>query len=287
MNMKRKIFVLFVIGLVGVFSSVEMAFAQQKEAPASEPTATPVDTPAVQAAVQEPSVQSVPVQPAAAPKQEKVPSQEAATTPVASATGAQAAAEQSAQAAPATEPATSQKPVEKSAENATSVEPKQSSLEKDLKQATTEEKPKEEFVAARETVGEEVELDDAKEKVVFAPKKKRDPTLSPDDYLLIEYREKQRLAAIEAEKQRKLDEERRKKEEAERLRQLELARIKDPAREVRNKIKVSGVIGQEVFIGNKIYTIGNTVYGARIISISPEEVVFSYKGHRFVRKIQL
>ncbi len=161
-------------------------------------------------------------------------------------------------------------------------------LEKDLAQASAPEQPSnEEFVAARETVEEEIMEPEEPQVVVYNPKSQRDPTLSPDDYLLIQHREQQRLAAIEAERQRKLEEERRKKEEAERLRQLELERIKDPTREVRNKIRIGGVIGQEVFIGSKIYTIGNTIYGARIVAVKPDEVVFSYKGHKFVRKVQL
>ncbi len=142
------------------------------------------------------------------------------------------------------------------------------------------------FVAKREELPEETAPAQTK-RVVFNPKNHRDPTLSPDDFLLLQYREQQRLAAIEAERQRKLAEERRKREEAERLRQLELARIKDPTREVRNKIKVGGIIGQEVFIGSRIYTVGKKIYGARIVEVRPEEVVFSYKGHKFVRKVQL
>ena len=125
------------------------------------------------------------------------------------------------------------------------------------------------------------------QRVVYNPKNHRDPTLSPDDFLLLQYREQQRLAAIEAERQRQLAEERRKREEAERLRQLELARIKDPTREVRNKIHVGGIIGQEVFIGSRIYTVGKSIYGARIVEVRPDEVVFSYEGHKFVRKVQL
>ena len=144
----------------------------------------------------------------------------------------------------------------------------------------------ESFVAPREEVTEVVETP-AAPKVVYNPKNHRDPTLSPDDFLLLQYREQQRLAALEAERQRKLAEERRRREEAERLRQLELARIKDPTREVRNKIRVTGIIGEEVFIGDKIYTIGKSIYGARIVEVRPEEVVFSYKGHKFVRKVQL
>lgn len=142
------------------------------------------------------------------------------------------------------------------------------------------------FVTPREEVAENAKA--AREpRVVYNPKNRRDPTLSPDDFLLLQYREQQRLAALEAERQRKLAEERRRREEAERLRQLELARIKDPTREVRNKIRVTGIIGQEVFIGSRIYTVGKSIYGARIVEVHPDEVVFSYKGHKFVRKVQL
>ena len=144
----------------------------------------------------------------------------------------------------------------------------------------------ENFVAPREEVPQSAKEAPAP-RVVFNPKNRRDPTLSPDDFLLLQYREQQRLAALEAERQRKLAEERRRREEAERLRQLELARIKDPTREVRNKIRVTGIIGEEVFIGSRIYTIGKSIYGARIIEVRPDEVVFSYKGHKFVRKVQL
>lgn len=143
------------------------------------------------------------------------------------------------------------------------------------------------FVSKREEAVQEQTAPEPAKRVIFNPKNHRDPTLSPDDFLLLQFREQQRLAAIEAERQRKLAEERRKREEAERLRQLELARIKDPTREVRNKIRVGGIIGQEVFIGSRIYTVGKSIYGARIVEVRPEEVVFSYKGHKFVRKVQL
>jgi len=187
--------------------------------------------------------------------------------------------------APAAQPAQEQPAVPAEKPVATA---EQKAIEQDLAQADeAAAQPEGEFVAARETVEEEIIAPKETPRVVFAPKSQRDPTLSPDDFLLIQHREQQRLAAIEAERQRKLDEERRKREEAERLRQLELERIKDPTREVRNKIRIGGVIGQEVFIGSKIYTVGNTVYGARIIAVRPDEVVFSYKGHKFVRKVQL
>lgn len=148
------------------------------------------------------------------------------------------------------------------------------------------EDPAEGFVVQREEVSEAKTLA-LEPRVVFNPKSQRDPTLSPDDLLLLAHREKQRLAAIEAERQRKLAEERRKREEAERQRLLELERLKDPTKDIRNRIHVSGVIGQEVFIGDKIYTVGNSIYGARIIEVTPDYVVFSYKGHQFRRNVKL
>jgi len=124
-------------------------------------------------------------------------------------------------------------------------------------------------------------------KVVFNPKINRDPTLSPDDILLLESRRKAAEAAKEAERRRKEEEERRRIEEEKRLRELELLRLKDPSREVRNKISIGGIIDQEVFIGDKIYTVGNSIYGATITEVRPDGVVFSYKGHTFVKKIPI
>lgn len=143
------------------------------------------------------------------------------------------------------------------------------------------------FMPVREDLGAADKDEAAAPRVVYNPSNHRDPTLSPDEFLLLQYREKQRLAAIEAERQKKLAEERRKRLEEERRRQLELELIKDPTRAVRNKIHVGGIIGQEVFIGNKIYTPGKSIYGAKIVEVRPEEVVFSYKGHKFIRKVNL
>lgn len=123
--------------------------------------------------------------------------------------------------------------------------------------------------------------------VSYNPPTDRDPTLSPDDRLLIRHREEERLRAQEAERQRKLEAERRRLAELERQRQLELERLRDPSREIRGKIRVNGIIGQEVFIGNKVYGVGKTVYGARIVQVLPDSVVFMYKGQKFTKKVQL
>ncbi len=126
-----------------------------------------------------------------------------------------------------------------------------------------------------------------KVRVSFNPSKKRDPMLSPDDILLMEHREKQRLAAIEAERKRKEEDERRRREEEERKRQWELMLLKDPSILIRDKIKINGIIDKEVLIGNKLYGIGNTYMGAKIVAVGPESVTFLYKGQKFVKKLKL
>ncbi len=123
--------------------------------------------------------------------------------------------------------------------------------------------------------------------VVYNPPTDRDPTLSPDDTLLLRHREEERLRALEAERQRKLDEERKRLEELERQRQWELELLRDPSRLIRGRIRVNGIIGQEAFIGNKIYSVGDSVLGARIVEVRPDAVVFVYKGQRFTRPVEL
>ena len=105
--------------------------------------------------------------------------------------------------------------------------------------------------------------------------------------LLLKHREAERLRALEAERQRKIDAERKRLADLERQRQLELERLRDPSREVRGKINISGIIGQEVFIGSKVYKVGQSVLGARIVSVQPDAVVFVYKGQKFTKKVQL
>jgi hypothetical protein len=141
------------------------------------------------------------------------------------------------------------------------------------------------FVPARETSASGEQKGAAK--VRYKPSSERDPMLSPDDRLLLEHKKKEarRLAALERKRQEEA--ERRRIAELERQRQWELERLRDPSREIRGKIRINGIIGQEVFIGNKVYTVGKTVLGARIVSVQPDRVVFLYKGQRFTKKIQL
>lgn len=115
----------------------------------------------------------------------------------------------------------------------------------------------------------------------------KDPMLSPDDILLLKHREKLRMQAEEAERRRREEEERRRLAEEERRRQWELMLIKDPTILVRNQIRIDGLIDKEVLIGGRLYTIGSVYKGAKIVKVSGDSVTFSYKGHKFVKKVKL
>ena len=126
-----------------------------------------------------------------------------------------------------------------------------------------------------------------KPQVSFALQKDRDPMLSADDLLLIKHREQQRMAAEAAERRRQAEAEKRRLAEEERRRQWELALIKDPTIIIRNQIRISGLIDKEVLIDGKLYTVGHTYKGAKIVAVGPDSVTFSYKGHKFVKKVAI
>ena len=127
----------------------------------------------------------------------------------------------------------------------------------------------------------------SKPNVKFSLKGNRDPMLSAEDVMVLQHREKMRLAAEAAERKRKEEEERKRLAEEERRREWERMIIRDPTILVRNQIKISGLIDKEVLIGGKLYTIGNTYKGAKIVAVGADSVTFSYKGHKFVKKVSL
>ncbi len=140
--------------------------------------------------------------------------------------------------------------------------------------------------------GEESEMSAPREAIVkpqvsFSLQNQRDPMLSPDDILLIRHREQQRMAAEAAERRRQAEAEKKRLAEEERRRQWELALIKDPTIIIRNQIHISGLIDKEVLIEGKLYTVGHTYKGAKIVAVGPDSVTFVYKGHRFVKKVKI
>ena len=123
--------------------------------------------------------------------------------------------------------------------------------------------------------------------VTFELPNRRDPMLSQDDLLVIKHREQQRLLAEENERKRRAAEERRRAAEEERRRQRELALIKDPTLLIREQISIGGIIDKEVLIGGRLYSVGSTYKGAKIVGVGADSVTFSYKGRKFVKKVKI
>lgn len=171
------------------------------------------------------------------------------------------------------------------------------SIESDLAQAQAGEPAADEgFVASRESVPAQT-APAATAKVVYNPKVRRDPTLSPDDILILKDRA-DRLRAAQLREQKLAEEaERRRLAAEERRRQRQLLLLKYPELEVKNRFRIGGVIGKEVFFGNnadRMYTVGSTfpVKGesgemrrVKIEDVRLDSVVFSYQGRRFTKKI--
>ena len=145
--------------------------------------------------------------------------------------------------------------------------------------AVSEMEPEERSSSGRENI--------SRPNVKFTLKGGRDPMLSPDDILLLKHREKMRLQAEEAERRRREEEEKRRLAEEEKRRQWELMLIKDPTILVRNQIRIDGLIDKEVLIGGKLYSVGHTYKGAKIVHVGADSVTFSYKGHKFVKKVKI
>lgn len=152
------------------------------------------------------------------------------------------------------------------------------------------------FVAPRESAPAETTVSKS-DKVLYNPKTRRDPTLSPDDALILADRAEKLRIAQEKERKRKELEARKEAERKERERQRQLLLLKYPELEVKNRIRIGGVIGKEVFFGNnvdKMYTVGSSISvrgesgnmrRVKIVAINLDSVVFSYNGRRFTKRI--
>ena len=124
------------------------------------------------------------------------------------------------------------------------------------------------------------------ERVSFNPATRRDPTISREEQALAELKEKDRMRAAEAARLAREAAARKAKEDlARRLREEEDMK-RNPAREVIGKINLQGIVNKEAFINDRVYGVGQSVLGARIISITDGEVLFNYKGQNFTKKIK-
>ncbi|MBI4669230.1 MAG: hypothetical protein HY747_08595 [Elusimicrobia bacterium] len=105
--------------------------------------------------------------------------------------------------------------------------------------------------------------------VVYQPRTKRDPTVSPAQ-----------------ERQSKLAEDRRReKEKLKHAAELTRQKASDPFESIRRKISVQGVLDTEegilVIVNNQILKRGDSYLDAKIVRIQGNKVVFKYKGKLF------
>lgn len=122
-------------------------------------------------------------------------------------------------------------------------------------------------------------------KVKFAPKNNRDPFLSKEE---IERMEKDRRSQIEQIEKNKRERERAliAEREAEKARLEKEAYYKaNPQLAIIKKIKIQGMMGDEVQINNDFKGVGDKVFGATITKITNTKIHFKYKGKDFTMPI--
>lgn len=100
----------------------------------------------------------------------------------------------------------------------------------------------------------------------YTPKGDRDPTLSPADYSRMQELELQRL-------------------ETERLQRL-AERRKPKTPQFESRLRLQGIVGNAAIINGEMYSVGQTIYGARIIKIGANYVIGEYKGRKFRKVLQ-
>ena len=137
--------------------------------------------------------------------------------------------------------------------------------------------------AATEATQTEKEQVQPKEeqRVKFAPTNKRDPFLSRDEVSTIERNRRAEMERIEKERKAKEDAliAARDAEKAKAEREAYLKA--NPHLAIVSKIKIQGMMGDEVQINNDFKGVGDKVAGATITKITNTKIYFKYKGKDF------
>lgn len=118
-------------------------------------------------------------------------------------------------------------------------------------------------------------------KVKFSPSNKRDPFLSRDEVSTIERNRRAEMDRIAREKKAKEDAliAARKAEEDKLKREAYLK--ENPHLAIIGKIKIQGMMGDEVQINNTFKGVGDKVAGATITKITGSRIYFKYQGKTF------
>lgn len=138
-------------------------------------------------------------------------------------------------------------------------------------------------VAIKSEEEQEATKKDKKEeaRVQFSPKNKRDPFLSRDEVSSIERARRAELERIEKEKKDK-ENALIAARDAEKARIEREAYLKaNPHLAIVGKIKIQGMMGDEVQINNDFKGVGDKVAGATITKITGTRIFFKYKGKDF------
>ena len=118
-------------------------------------------------------------------------------------------------------------------------------------------------------------------KVQFSPKNKRDPFLSREEVATIEKLRREAIDKIEREKKAKQDALIAARN-AERARLEREAYLKaNPHLAIVGRIKIQGMMGDEVQINDDFKGVGDKVVGATITKITGTRIHFKYKGKDF------
>ncbi len=107
---------------------------------------------------------------------------------------------------------------------------------------------------------------DQKPASAYKPRTDRDPTLSPDDYQRIKDLE---AARLEAERQARWAERNRPK-----------------APDITSRLQLQGIVGNAAIINGEMYSVGQSVLGARIIKVGANYVIVEHKGKKFRKVLQ-
>lgn len=132
---------------------------------------------------------------------------------------------------------------------------------------------------------------------LFNPKVQRDPTLSPDDVLLLEATRRERELAAKKAAAAAAAAARAKELAAQKEREFKIKMLKYPELEVKGMFKIRSVIGEEVFFDKEAkrpHKVGSTfpvkgrlgeICRVKIVKINSDTVDFSYKGRKFSQNI--
>lgn len=100
----------------------------------------------------------------------------------------------------------------------------------------------------------------------YKPKTDRDPTLSPDDYQRIKDAE---AARLEAERQARLAE-----------------RNRPRAPDITSRLQLQGIVGSAAIINGEMYSVGQSVLGAKLLKVGANYVIVEHKGKKFRKVLQ-